>query len=64
MTDIQYIIDHKGKKIGVQLPLDVYDKLVADAEELYEIKEYKKAKSSKSDPIPFDQAFREIEDDQ
>jgi len=35
---------------------------VADSEELDEIKEYRKAKAHKGNAIPFEQAFREIED--
>jgi hypothetical protein len=56
------IIDKKGRRIAVQVPIKTYKKLVADAEELEEIKEYYKAKAHKSNPIPFEQAFREIEE--
>jgi hypothetical protein len=34
---------------------------VADSEELDDIKEYRKAKKLKSDPVPFQEAFDEIE---
>ncbi len=37
-------------------------KLLADSEELEEINEYRKAKTHKSDPILFEQSFREIEE--
>lgn len=57
-----YIIDKKGRKIAVQVPIKTYEKLLAASEELEEIKEYRKAKTHKSDPIPFEQAFREIEE--
>ncbi len=56
------IIDSKGRKIAVQVPIKVYEKLVADSEELDEIREYRKAKAHKGDAIPFEQAFKEIED--
>ncbi|MGI6322904.1 MAG: hypothetical protein ACOXZO_06260 [Bacteroidales bacterium] len=56
------IIDNKGRKIAVQVPIKVYEKLVADSEELDEIREYRKAKAHKGDAIPFEQAFKEIED--
>ena len=52
----------KGRKIAVQVPIKAYEKLVADSEELDEIKEYHKAKSRKSNVIPFGQAFDEIEE--
>lgn len=57
-----YLVDKKGNKIAVQLPIKVYEKLVADSEELEEIKEYRKAKMHKSEPIPFELAFKEIEE--
>ncbi len=57
-----YVTDKSGHKIAVQLPIRVYEKLVSDSEELDEIKAYRKAKKRKSDPITFEQAFKEIED--
>lgn len=57
----QYVIDTHGNKIAVQVPLDVFQQLVADSEELDDIKEYRKAKKLKSDPVPFQEAFDEIE---
>jgi hypothetical protein len=62
MIQENYVTDKKGRKIAVQVPIKAYKKLVADSEELEEIKEYRKAKARKRDPIPFDQAFREIEE--
>ena len=62
MIQENYIIDKKGHKIAVQVPIKVYEKLVADSEELDEIKEYRRAKAHKGNAIPFDQAFREIEE--
>jgi len=44
------------------LPIKIYEKLLANSEELEDIKEYRKAKNQKSDPIPFEKAFKEIED--
>lgn len=62
MEESNYIIDKKGKKIAVQIPIKVYNKLIAESEELYEIKEYRKAKKHKGDAIPLEQAFKELED--
>ena len=62
MNEESYIIDKKGRKIAVQVPIKAYEKLVADSEELDEIREYHKARSRKSDVIPFEQAFNEIEE--
>jgi hypothetical protein len=62
MNHESFVTDKEGRKIAVQIPIKTYQKLVADSEELGEIKEYRKAKAHKSDPIPFKQAFEEIED--
>jgi hypothetical protein len=62
MIQENFVVDKNGRKIAVQVPIKVYEKLVANSEELDEIKEYRKAKAHKSDPIPFEQAFKEIED--
>ena len=62
MIQESFVIDKKGNKIAVQVPIKTYKKLVADSEELDEIKEYRKAKSHKGDAVPFEQAFREIEE--
>ncbi|HDR51147.1 MAG TPA: hypothetical protein ENN90_05920 [Mariniphaga anaerophila] len=61
MSQENFVVDKKGRKIAVQIPVSVYEKLIADSEELDDIKEYRKAKKYKGEPIPFDQAFKEIE---
>jgi len=62
MSQESFVTDKNGRKIAVQIPLKAYEKLVANSEELNEIKEYRKAKAHKGDAIPFKQAFEEIED--
>jgi hypothetical protein len=62
MIQENYVIDRKGRKIAVQVPVKVYEKLIADSEEMDEIREYRKAKTHKGETIPFKQAFEEIED--
>ncbi len=62
MIQENFVTDKNGRKIAVQVPIKTYKKLVADSEELEEIKEYRKAKTRKGNPIPFEQAFREIEE--
>jgi hypothetical protein len=61
MKGENFIVDQKGRKIAVQIPYKTYEKLVADSEELDEIKEYRKTKTHKKNPIPFEEAFKEIE---
>lgn len=62
MIQENFVIDNNGRKIAVQVPIKTYEKLVADSEELDEIKEYRKAQTHKGNAIPFEQAFREIEE--
>ena len=62
MAQESIVTDKSGRKIAVQIPIKMYEKLMADSEELEEIKEYRKAKTKKGDPIPFELAFSEIED--
>jgi len=62
MSQENFVTDKNGRKIAVQIPIKTYEKLIADSEELQEIKEYRQAKAYKGDAIPFKQAFEEIED--
>jgi hypothetical protein len=57
----QYITDTKGKKMSVILPIREYEKIIEALEELEDIKAYDRAKTRKSEPIPFEQAKKEIE---
>ena len=53
MIQENYIIYKNGRKIAVQVPIKTYEKLVADSEELDEIKEYRKVKAHKGNAIPY-----------
>jgi PHD/YefM family antitoxin component YafN of YafNO toxin-antitoxin module len=57
----QYITDSTGKKVSVILPIRDYEKIMDELEELEDIKAYDRAKARKSEPIPFEQAVKEIE---
>jgi hypothetical protein len=57
----QYITDASGKKVSVILPIKDYEKLLTELEELNDIKAYDRAKSRKSEPIPLEQAIKDIE---
>jgi hypothetical protein len=57
----RYIVDEKGKRVGVLLDLDDYRRLLEEAEELEAIRAYDAAKASQDEPIPFEQAVSEIE---
>ena len=58
-----YVVDEKGDRVGVILPIDDYRKLLEGLEELESIRAYDAAKSSGDEAIPFEQAVREIEQD-
>ena len=57
----EYIIDDTGNKKAVLLPLEEWDKIIEELEELEDIKAYDKAKSQPSKPIPLDKALDELE---
>lgn len=57
----QYITDNTGKKISVILPIREYEKIMEELEELEDIKAYDRAKTHKSEPVPFEQAIKEID---
>ena len=57
----QYITDDKGKKLSVVLPIEEYNTLLEELEELEDIRLYDEAKASDEPSIPIDEAFKMIE---
>lgn len=57
----QFITDNHGKKLAVILPINEYNKMVEDLEELEDIKLYDAAKKGKQEFIDAEEAFKEIE---
>jgi hypothetical protein len=57
----QIIKDDHGNPIGVFLNIDEYRKLLAELEELEEIRAYDLAKNADDEAIPFEQTISEIE---
>jgi len=57
----QFVIDDSGNKTAVLLPIEEYERLVDEAEELEAIQEYDVAKATNDEVIPFEQALTEIE---
>jgi sporulation protein YlmC with PRC-barrel domain len=57
----KYVVDDKGKRIGIMLDIKEYHKILEALEELESIRAYDRAKASKEKPIPFSQAVVEIE---
>ena len=56
-----FVVDAKGNRVGVFLPIKDYNKLIEELEERDEIKAYDKTVSRKQEFIPLDQALKQIE---
>jgi hypothetical protein len=57
----QFIEDKQGNRIAVLMPIDQYNKILEQLEEIDDIRSYDAAKAEKDEIIPFDQAVNEIE---
>ncbi|MGI4790821.1 MAG: hypothetical protein ACRYFS_18475 [Janthinobacterium lividum] len=57
----QYLTDREGKRVGVVLDLEQFQRILEDLEELEDIRAYDIAKASGNEAILFDQAVAEIE---
>jgi hypothetical protein len=57
----QFIEDKQGNRIAVLMPIDQYNKLLAQLEDVSAIRAFDAAKAEKDEIIPFDQAVKEIE---
>jgi hypothetical protein len=55
MISPQYITDEKGTKLSVVLPINVYNKILEDLEELEDIKLYDEVKSRKEESTPIEE---------
>lgn len=58
----QFVTDDHGNKLAVILPIKEYNKLIADLEELEDVKLYDAAKKGTQEFIDAKDAFREIEE--
>lgn len=57
----RYITDSKGKKISVVLPIEDFNAIMEELEELEDITLYDEAKRSNEPSVPIDDAFKMIE---
>ena len=57
MPSPQFMVDKKGNKVAVVLPMKEYKKLLEAKEELEDIKEFDKSFKRKQVFIPFDKAI-------
>lgn len=58
----QFVTDDHGKKLAVILPINEYNKLVDELEELEDIKRYDAAKTGKLEFLDAEDAFREVDE--
>ena len=61
MLSPQFMVDKKGNKVAVVLPMKEYKKLLEAKEELEDIIEFDKAFQRKQEFVPFEKAIEEIE---
>jgi hypothetical protein len=59
----RFIVDENGRRIGVLLDIEDYQRLLEELEELEAIRAYDAAKSSGDEVLPLEQALAEIEKD-
>lgn len=57
----EFLIDDQNRKKAVVIPFSEWEQILKDLEDLEDIRAYDEAKSQPSEPIPFEQAIREIE---
>jgi len=57
----QFVTDDSGNKLAIILPIKEYEKMVADLEELEDIRLYDEAKKGKLEFLDAEKAFEEIE---
>lgn len=61
MSIPQYIVDDKGERVSVILPIKEYEKLLEDLEELEDVRLYDEAVADNEPSMTIDEAFRQIE---
>ena len=56
----QFVVDADGHKRSVVLPIEEWEKVVSELEELEDIRAYDEAKQSASSSVPFDQVVQKV----
>ncbi len=56
----EIVIDHKRKPRAVLLPYSEWNRVLADMEELDDIRAYDRAKARGDEAIPFERAVKEL----
>ena len=60
-TAPQYITDKIGNKVSIILPIRDYERMLAELEELEDIRLYDEVKASPQEYLPAEEVFRSIE---
>ncbi len=56
----QYLVDERGKRQAVVVPISEWEKILEALEELDDIRAYDEAKRQPSEAMPFEKALSEI----
>ena len=59
----EYLVDDKDNRKAVLLPVEEWEKVVEELEELEDIRLYDAAKTESTEAISFEQAVKEIDGD-
>ena len=58
----EYLVDEAGNRRAVVLPLAAWQQIKEELQELDDIRAYDESKAQPSEPIPFEEAMREIQE--
>ena len=56
----EIVLDRKQKPKAVLLPYSEWNKVIANMEELEDIRSYDRAKARRDEAVPFEQAVKEL----
>jgi hypothetical protein len=59
----RFVVDEQGRRVGVLLGIDEYERVLDELEELESLRAFDAAKGSGDQAIPFEDAIAEIERD-
>jgi PHD/YefM family antitoxin component YafN of YafNO toxin-antitoxin module len=61
---VSYVVDENGKRVSVILPVEEYERMIEELENLEDVRLYDEAKAAlergEAEVVPLEQAMREI----
>ncbi len=57
---VQYVVDEKGRRTGVLLPIEVFEELVEAAEDLEDMRAADAARAEGGEPVPWEEVKAEL----